>query len=32
MIWIVAICIYCLALPLMLGIRSGPAAAKKPAE
>ncbi|MET0438285.1 MAG: TCR/Tet family MFS transporter, partial [Devosia sp.] len=32
MIWIVAICIYMLALPLMLGIRRGPAAAKNPAE
>lgn len=32
MIWIVAIGIYCLALPLMIGIRRGPAAAKKPAE
>ncbi|CAN7272942.1 Tet(A)/Tet(B)/Tet(C) family tetracycline efflux MFS transporter [Devosia sp. LjRoot3] len=32
MIWIVAICIYCLALPLMVGIRRAPAAAKNPAE
>lgn len=32
MIWIVAIVIYLLALPLMVGIRKGSAAAKNPAE
>lgn len=32
MIWIVAIFIYLLALPLMLGVRNGPVAAGKPAE
>jgi DHA1 family tetracycline resistance protein-like MFS transporter len=32
MIWIVAIGIYLLALPLMVGIRTGSAAAKNPAE
>ncbi len=32
MIWIAAITIYVLALPLMAGIQTAPAAAKKPAE